>query len=100
MKGGSFLALRCAGVQRFVDTYLDGEFAEGDRTEFEAHLQECEDCHARVRGQAQWRAAIKAAAPHEQAPAALRNRVLRQIAHEAAPLAPGESRARSSWRRL
>ena len=24
-------ALRCAGSQRFVDTYLDGEFAETDR---------------------------------------------------------------------
>ena len=32
------VALRCAGIQRFVDTYLDGEFAERDRGEFEAHL--------------------------------------------------------------
>jgi mycothiol system anti-sigma-R factor len=78
-------ALRCAGVQRFVDTYLDGEFAETDRAEFEAHLAECESCKARVRAQAGWKQAIKRAAPHESAPAALRNRVKRAIAKEAAP---------------
>lgn len=79
-------ALRCAGISRFVDTYLDGEFAETDRAEFEAHLGECETCRGKVRVQAEWKSAIKAAAPREQAPAALRNRVARSIARESRPM--------------
>lgn len=79
-------ALRCAGISRFVDTYLDGEFGESDRAEFEGHLGECESCRAKVRVQKEWKAAIKAAAPREQAPAALRNRVMRSIARESKPM--------------
>lgn len=79
-------ALRCAGISRFVDTYLDGEFGEGDRAEFEAHLSECDACRHKVRAQADWKAAIKAAAPREPAPAALRNRVQRSLAREARPM--------------
>lgn len=79
-------ALRCAGISRFVDTYLDGEFAETDRAEFEGHLGECEGCRAKVRVQAEWKRAIKAAAPREEAPAALRNRVARSIARESKPM--------------
>src|SRR4051812_32335978 len=79
-------ALRCAGISRFVDTYLDGEFAETDRAEFEAHLGDCETCRGKVRGQAEWKQAIRAAAPREQAPAALRNRVARSIARESQPM--------------
>jgi mycothiol system anti-sigma-R factor len=79
-------ALRCAGISRFVDTYLDGEFAETDRAEFEGHLNDCELCRGKVRVQAEWKQAIKSAAPHEQAPAALRNRVARSIAKESKPM--------------
>lgn len=79
-------ALRCAGISRFVDTYIDGEFGEGDRVEFESHLSDCDGCRAKVRLQADWKKAIKAAAPREQAPAALRNRIARSIAREAKPM--------------
>jgi len=85
-------ALRCAGIQRFVDCYLDGEFAERDRGEFEAHLAECETCRQKVRLQAEWKKQIKAAASHEKAPAALRNRIKRSVAREAPP-------QRLSWRK-
>jgi anti-sigma factor RsiW len=78
--------IRCAGISRFVDTYLDGEFAETDRAEFEGHLGECELCRGKVRVQADWKAAIKAAAPREAASAALRNRVARSIARESKPM--------------
>src|SRR5437016_1489423 len=86
-------ALRCAGVQRFADTYLDGEFADGDRAEFEQHLTECEPCRLRVKMQAEWKMAVRGAAPRERAPAALRNRVQRAVAREAAG-----RRAKKSWR--
>src|SRR3954467_14651628 len=79
-------ALRCAGISRFVDTYLDGEFAETDRAEFEAHLGDCETCRGKVRVQAEWKQAIKEAAPREPASAALRNRVARSIARESKPM--------------
>jgi mycothiol system anti-sigma-R factor len=78
-------ALRCAGVRRFVDTYLDGEFAESDRVELEQHLESCDECRAHVKAQADWKAAVKAAAPREAAPAALRNRIQRSIARESSP---------------
>ena len=86
-------ALRCAGISRFVDTYIDGEFAETDRAEFEGHLSDCEVCRGKVRAQAEWKHAIKAAAPREQASAALRNRVARQIQSAAR-----ESPPMLSWR--
>lgn len=79
-------ALRCAGISRFVDTYLDGEFGEGDRVEFESHLSDCDGCRSKVRLQADWKKAIQAAAPREVAPAALRNRIARSIAREAKPM--------------
>jgi anti-sigma factor RsiW len=78
--------IRCAGVSRFVDTYIDGEFGEGDRVEFEAHVAECEACRTKVRTQAEWKRLIKAAAPREQASAALRNRISRSIARESKPM--------------
>ena len=53
-------ALRCAGISRFVDTYLDGEFGEGDRVEFESHLSDCDSCRAKVRLQADWKKAVQA----------------------------------------
>jgi anti-sigma factor RsiW len=91
-KSGDGSALRCAGIQRFVDTYLDGEFAESERGEFEAHLAECEVCRAKVHDHAEWKHAFVTAAPREKAPAALRNRVLRKLRKQEIPS--------SSWRRF
>jgi mycothiol system anti-sigma-R factor len=86
------IALRCAGIQRFVDCYLDGEFADRDKSEFEAHLAECESCRNKVRVQSEWQNQIRAAAPNERAPAALRNRIRRSLARQAPP-------AQMSWRK-
>jgi anti-sigma factor (TIGR02949 family) len=71
--------VRCAGISRFVDIYLDGEFGEADRSEFERHLSECPSCRHNVRVQAEWQHAIRRAAPHECAPTALRDEVARAI---------------------
>jgi anti-sigma factor RsiW len=81
--------LRCAGLRRFIDTYLDGEFAEAERLEFDQHLDGCEPCRALVREQATWRRAVRDAAPREVAPAALRERLSAALAAE--PVADGES---------
>jgi len=87
-------ALRCAGIQRFVDTYLDAEFGDSERSEFELHLNDCESCRQKVKVQAEWRMAVRNAAPREKAPAALRNRVQRSLAK----VAVNEARGRRSWR--
>jgi mycothiol system anti-sigma-R factor len=79
----------CAGIWRFIDTYLDGEFGDVERAELEAHLEGCEPCRARMREQASWKQAVRAAAPRERAPEALRSRLQLQIAELAArPTAP------------
>jgi anti-sigma factor (TIGR02949 family) len=81
----SAAALRCAGIHRFIDTYLDGEFGERERGEFEAHLAECHACMAKVKEQRAWKQAVRAASPQEKAPAALRNRVMRGMARASRP---------------
>ena len=92
MSGKEASALRCAGVQRFTDTYLDGEFADEERAEFDAHLAGCATCREYVKTQADWKKAFVEAAPREGAPAALRNRVLRRIRRAERPT--------MSWRRF
>jgi anti-sigma factor (TIGR02949 family) len=79
---GRAIAVRCTGVAQFIDLYLDGEFGERERMEFEAHLGECESCRRKVKMQGQWRSAIRQAAPREPVPAALRSRISQQLALE------------------
>ena len=88
--------LQCAGVVRFIDTYLDGEFGDQDRVEFEAHLTGCTSCREKVREQVVWKKAIRAAAPREQASAALRNRIQRSLANATRD----GSSERARWRRF
>ncbi len=85
MSDGELARLRCAGVWRFTDTYLDGEFGEVERAEFEAHLEGCASCQAIVREQVAWKQAVRAAAPREVAPTALRERLAARLAEEPAP---------------
>ena len=95
MSDGELARLRCAGIWRFTDTYLDGEFGETERAEFEAHIAVCESCRAAVREQAAWQQAVRAAAPREVAPASLRAKLdaalmLEAAMMPAAALAPTE----------
>lgn len=83
MSGGELARLRCAGVWRFTDTYLDGEFGEVERAEFEEHLEGCEPCRKIVREQAAWKHAVRSAAPRETASAALRLRIDNALADAA-----------------
>ncbi len=76
---------RCAGIRRCVDAYLDGEFADHERGELEAHIGECEACRAVVKQQSDWRAEFKKAAPKESASADLMARIRDRIEEEARP---------------
>lgn len=82
---------RCAGIRRCVDAYLDGEFADHERGELDAHIATCEACRAVVRDQADWRAEFKRAAPREAVPAELMARIRGQI--------DAESHPELSWRK-
>ncbi|MEO6954191.1 MAG: zf-HC2 domain-containing protein [Polyangia bacterium] len=77
-------AVHCEGVWRFCDAFVDGEFGDVERAEFESHLEGCHDCQAIVRAQATWKQAVRAAAPREKAPDVFRARLDAQLAREVA----------------
>ena len=79
MKGAD----HCEGVWRFCDAFLDGEFGDVERAEFEAHVEGCPDCQPIVRAQAAWKQAVRSSAPREQAPDLLRARVVALLEKEA-----------------
>lgn len=80
-------ALDCRDVDKFIDAYVDGEFAVEERRHLEAHLVACEPCRLKVHSQEQWKRAVQAAAPREPAPPELRQRIRRALAQEPVPLA-------------
>ncbi len=42
------MAICCADIHKLVHPYIDGEFSEEDRAEFERHVSECEPCRTAV----------------------------------------------------
>ena len=73
-----------------LDAYLDGELADADSRELEAHLAQCPQCERFRDEQLELRAAIAARMPVFQAPDALRKRVL--MAAESAAVRPQAAR--------
>ena len=81
-----------------LDAYLDGELADDDSRELEAHLAQCPQCVRFRDEQLELRAAIGAQIPVFQAPDALRKRVL--MAAESSAARPRAARRLSvrRWR--
>jgi anti-sigma factor RsiW len=77
----------CAEFKSFVHVYIDGEFADHERGEADAHLGSCADCRALAAFEAEFRDAVKSAAARgtTPAPAALRASIVAQLAAEPAP---------------
>lgn len=50
--------MNCQDIQKFSFTYLDGEFAEGERAEFEEHLRRCPPCKIGIDREAMMRDVI------------------------------------------
>ena len=70
--------MTCSELEALIHPYLDGEFEQADRFEFERHLQTCPSCAKDVREAALFQQALKAklkASVDREAPAALRARV-------------------------
>ncbi len=87
-------AIDCTELARSIDTFLDGEFDERERSEFEAHLAKCESCRALADARSRSRAAVRAklheamdpTAPAGRAPPELRARIQDALARRRRPL--------------
>lgn len=70
--------MTCSELETLIQPYLDGEFEQADRFEFERHLQTCTSCATEVREMALFQQALKAklrSSVDREAPAALRARI-------------------------
>ena len=70
---------RCREVLERAFEYLDGEMAELDCAQLQAHLEECASCLAQLAEDEQLKQAIREGCPCEPAPQALRAKILVQI---------------------
>ena len=84
--------MQCAEVQRFIDAYIDGEFADDDRAEMDRHFADCEACRSEARRQQHWKSMVRARLARPAAPYGLHARIQRALDGETAP-AP-------LWRRI
>jgi anti-sigma factor RsiW len=81
-----------------VDAYLDGELAEADAAELEAHLSSCASCGRFREDRLALRTAIVAAIPTLEATDLLRARVRAAVrSRSGAPMHPGVARAPGRW---
>jgi mycothiol system anti-sigma-R factor len=71
--------MHCHEAQKFVYVYLDGEFGDGEHSEFEAHVSECDACRKLVQSEHAFQKALKEKLPAQTAPAHLRTSILAQI---------------------
>jgi anti-sigma factor RsiW len=87
-------------VEAQVDAYLDGELAETDAAELEAHLAGCTSC-ARFRAdRLALRTAIAAAMPRLEAPDSLRAQVRAALREEVDARRPRRATMPAAWRWL
>jgi anti-sigma factor (TIGR02949 family) len=86
------MTMQCAEVQRFIDAYIDGEFADEDRAELDRHFEACESCRAEAVRQQKWKSLVRARLARPSAPYGLHARIERALDAETAP-AP-------LWRRI
>ncbi|MFB6262137.1 MAG: anti-sigma factor, partial [Bradymonadaceae bacterium] len=71
--------MTCEDFRPFIGAYVDGEFDERESGEFEAHLDECEECRRRVEQRAKLKRALKASADEVEAPDGLRERIVDEL---------------------
>lgn len=81
--------MQCQDMEKFIHVYLDREFAEEDRADYERHLAECEHCRRLARFEQRFKAQLKTslARPHMRLDEreAVRARIMQTLA-EAPPL--------------
>ena len=77
--------MQCVEVHRFIDAYIDGEFADEDRAELDRHFEACEPCRAEALRQQHWKSLVRARLHRPPAPYGLHQRVARALDAETAP---------------
>ncbi len=81
--------MQCQDMEKFIHVYLDREFAEEDRADYERHLAECEQCRRLARFEQRFKAQLKTslARPHLRLDEReeVRSRIMQTLA-EAPPL--------------
>src|SRR5262249_23453599 len=73
------MTMTCAEAERFIDAYLDGEFAPAERSEMEQHLASCDRCRHEARRQSAWKSVVRARLERPAAPYGLHFRVQRAL---------------------
>jgi anti-sigma factor RsiW len=71
--------MNCQEFKLFTDAYVDGEFSDRERADFEAHVRDCEECRAEVEAKICFKEQFKGCMGEEKAPAALRERIGQEI---------------------
>lgn len=56
--------MNCQDMEKFIHVYLDREFAEADRADFEAHLVECDHCRQLARFEQTFKQQLKTSLAH------------------------------------
>ena len=83
-----------------LDAFLDGELADADARELEAHLAQCPECTQFREGRLELRTAIRARVPVFQTPDDLRGRVRAALKQAAQARAPYRLSLQRWWRPL
>ena len=67
--------LDCEEAARRLHTFLDRELDEVEIAEVQAHLDDCDECHAKFRFEASFKRLIMTRSSEQSAPAGLRERL-------------------------
>jgi anti-sigma factor (TIGR02949 family) len=90
-------AMKCAEVERFVHPYVDGEFDDVERANFERHVAECAGCRELVAFQAAFKSNLRARLRRPAPPSDLRGKIVSAL--DAADAA-GDGPVTPLWRRV
>ncbi len=71
--------MNCDEVAKYVDVYVDNEFDNRDRHEFESHVTACQPCRQLVQTEREFRAHLKTALKPVAAPEQLREAIVSQL---------------------
>ncbi len=86
--------MNCSEVEKFVYAYVDGEFDDSDRSEFEAHVASCPECRRLVSFEDWFCKRLKEGLACETVPEGLEQRI-----HAALRKAEGGNSVSIWWRR-
>jgi mycothiol system anti-sigma-R factor len=91
------MAIHCSDIETLAQTYLDGELAEHDLSDFETHLAECDQCRAHVDDEVGFRRVLRRNLSAPAAPESLRDRIAASLDAEDVQRAEVARKRRWSW---